>query len=76
LLAIAASPIRFLFQSPTLSEVPSIDAAFPKYRATLHQQLLGRTSQLDEILKSLETCAKSLQQDLTQVIAGERADVA
>ncbi|KAJ7040430.1 Vps51/Vps67 domain-containing protein [Mycena alexandri] len=67
------SPIQFLFNAPPLPVFPGlgpVDASFQKYKASLRRQLLGRTSLLDSVLATLESCARSLQRDLSVVLAG------
>lgn len=71
--------VGFLFQVPPIpvssqiSSAPS-DSSFQKYKATLRKQLLGRTSLLDGVLRTLEDCAKSLQHDVSQVLSGTGDD--
>ncbi|KAJ7705997.1 hypothetical protein B0H17DRAFT_1192554 [Mycena rosella] len=77
-----ASPVDFLFNAPPLPVFPGlgpVDSSFQKYKASLRRQLLGRTSLLDSVLATLESCARSLQRDLAIVLAGkdeEARDVA
>ncbi|KAJ7161400.1 hypothetical protein C8R43DRAFT_1063548 [Mycena crocata] len=69
-----SSPVDFLFTAPALPVFPGlgpVDSSFQKYRASLRRQLLGRTSLLDSVLATLESCARSLQRDLSVVLAGE-----
>ncbi|KAJ7170058.1 Vps51/Vps67 domain-containing protein [Mycena filopes] len=67
------SPVQFLFNAPPLPVFPGlgpVDASFRKYKTSLRRQLLGRTSLLDSVLATLEGCARSLQRDLSVVLAG------
>ncbi|KAJ7631145.1 hypothetical protein FB45DRAFT_917631 [Roridomyces roridus] len=69
-----SSPIEFLFNAPPLpviSGLGSVDSSFQKYTSSLRRQLLGRTSLLDSVLATLESCARSLQRDLSVILAGE-----
>ncbi|KAJ7446473.1 Vps51/Vps67 domain-containing protein [Mycena galericulata] len=69
-----SSPVEFLFNAPPLPVFPGmgpVDSSFQKYRGSLRRQLLGRTSLLDSVLATLESCARSLQRDLSVVLAGE-----
>lgn len=73
------SPVDFLFEAPPLpmaSQIGSVmlDSSFHRYKSALRKQLLGRTSLLDDVLKTLETCAKIIQQDFSQVLKGEDSD--
>ncbi|KAJ7110035.1 hypothetical protein C8R44DRAFT_986032 [Mycena epipterygia] len=68
------SPVEFLFSAPPLPVFPGlgpVDSSFRKYKASLRRQLLGRTSLLDSVLATLENCARSLQRDLSVVLAGK-----
>ncbi|GLB35902.1 putative vps51/Vps67 [Lyophyllum shimeji] len=70
-----ASSSDFLFQAPplpTLSQanLGPMDASLQKYKASLRQQLIGRTSLLDDVLATLENCARTIREDLARVIAG------
>lgn len=74
------SPVDFLFESPPLPVMSqggavSLDSSFTRYKSALRKQLLGRTSLLDDVLKTLENCAKTIQQDFSQVLKGENDDV-
>ncbi len=65
-----------LFQTPplpTASSLGPIDASFQKYKSTLRKQLLGRTTLLDDLLRVLENCARSIQHDLSQVLIGDNS---
>ncbi|KAF8216035.1 hypothetical protein K438DRAFT_1799963 [Mycena galopus ATCC 62051] len=67
------SPVDFLFTAPPLPVLPGlgpVDSSFQKYRASLRRQLLGRTSLIDSVLATLESCARSLQRDLSIVLGG------
>ncbi|KAJ7492446.1 hypothetical protein FB451DRAFT_1502829 [Mycena latifolia] len=69
-----ASPVEFLFNAPPLPVFPGlgpVDSSFQKYKGSLRRQLLGRTSLLDSVLATLESCARSLQRDLSVVLAGK-----
>ncbi|KAJ7597522.1 Vps51/Vps67 domain-containing protein [Mycena floridula] len=71
--------VEFLFQAPPLpvstqNVTVSLDLSFQKYKTALRKRLLGRTSVLDEVLKTLETCARTIQHDLSQVLRGEGED--
>ncbi|KAF5368617.1 hypothetical protein D9758_002268 [Tetrapyrgos nigripes] len=73
---IESFPIEFLFSAPPLptsspTSTGSLDASFQKYRSSLRRQLLGHTTLLDGVLKTLEQCAKVLRQDLFQVLTGK-----
>ncbi|KAK0456031.1 hypothetical protein EV421DRAFT_1749997 [Armillaria borealis] len=66
-----------LFQTPplpTASSLGPIDASFQKYKSTLRKQLLGRTTLLDDLLRILENCARSVQHDLSQVLTGDNSN--
>ncbi|KAJ7925961.1 hypothetical protein B0H13DRAFT_2229543 [Mycena leptocephala] len=68
------SPVEFLFNAPPLPVFPGlgpVDSSFQKYKASLRRQLLGRTSLLDSVLAILESCARSIQRDLSVVLGGE-----
>jgi hypothetical protein len=68
-----ASPVDFLFTAPPLPVFPGlgpVDSSFQKYKASLRRQLIGRTSLLDSVLATLESCARSLQRDLSVVLGG------
>ncbi|KAJ7207386.1 hypothetical protein B0H12DRAFT_1195590 [Mycena haematopus] len=67
------SPVDFLFTAPPLPILPGlgpVDSSFQKYKASLRRQLLGRTSLIDSVLATLESCARVLQRDLS-VVLGE-----
>ncbi|KAJ7103347.1 hypothetical protein B0H15DRAFT_926631 [Mycena belliarum] len=69
-----ASPVEFLFNAPPLPVFPGlgpVDSSFQKYKASLRRQLIGRTSLLDSVLATLESCARSLQRDLSIVLAAK-----
>lgn len=79
LICILFSDTEYLFQSPPLpippaSSLVSIDPSFQKYKVALQKQLMGRTALLDEVLKSIESCARTIRHDLDEVIKGEGAD--
>ncbi|KIY51289.1 hypothetical protein FISHEDRAFT_37614 [Fistulina hepatica ATCC 64428] len=66
-------PVQNLFEAPpvpTVSQtsIAPVKTSFNKYRNTLRRQLVGRTPLLDEILSTLETCAKALQDDLAHIV--------
>jgi hypothetical protein len=68
------SRVEFLFNAPPLPVFPGlgpVDSSFQKYKASLRRQLLGRTSLLDSVLATLESCARSIQRDLSVVLGGE-----
>ncbi|KAJ6503353.1 Vps51/Vps67 domain-containing protein [Mycena vitilis] len=68
------SPVEFLFTAPPLPVFPGmgpVDSSFQKYKTSLRRQLLGRTTLLDSVLATLESCARSLQNDLSVVLAGD-----
>ncbi|KAJ7361559.1 Vps51/Vps67 domain-containing protein [Mycena albidolilacea] len=68
-----ASPVDFPFTAPPLPVFPGlgpVDSSFQKYKASLRRQLIGRTSLLDSVLATLESCARSLQRDLSVVLGG------
>ncbi|KAL0068677.1 hypothetical protein AAF712_004393 [Marasmius tenuissimus] len=71
-IAVDASPIRLLFQSPPLptSSVGggTLDMSFQKYRSTLSKQLLGRTPLLDDMLGDIEASAQTIHHDLHHVL--------
>ncbi|KAF9041731.1 hypothetical protein BDZ89DRAFT_981120 [Hymenopellis radicata] len=72
-----ALPMQNLFQNPPLTTMASTgpaDASFQKYKSSLRKQLLGRTALLDEVLRTLESCARALQNDMTQVLSTEDGD--
>ncbi|KAF8922040.1 hypothetical protein CPB85DRAFT_18175 [Mucidula mucida] len=74
---IDALPMQNLFQNPPLTSMAPTgpaDASFQKYKSSLRKQLLGRTALLDEVLKTLESCARALQHDMTQVLSTEDDD--
>ena len=73
------SPLDFLFQSPSVPIFSQTtksfgDTPFQKYQLTLKRQLIGRSAQLDDILSSLEHCARTIQHDLSIVKAGIGGD--
>ncbi|KAJ7293153.1 hypothetical protein C8J57DRAFT_1161634 [Mycena rebaudengoi] len=66
-------PVEFLFTAPPLPVFSGLgpgDTSFQKYKGALRRQLLGRTSLLDSVLATLESCARSLQRDLSLIVAG------
>ncbi|KAG6901470.1 hypothetical protein C0995_011490 [Termitomyces sp. Mi166 len=73
-----ASPVNFLFQAPpipnsTQSGLGSVDSSFQKYTSSLRRQLVGRTVLLDDVLATLESCARTIRQDLAHVMAGNES---
>lgn len=69
------SPIDFLFQTPPLPiQSQTIhgqgEASLHKYKHTLQRQIIGRTTLLDDVLATLENCARTIQDDLAHVMAG------
>ncbi|KAF8078884.1 Vps51/Vps67 domain-containing protein [Lyophyllum atratum] len=69
------SPVDFLFQAPplpTLSQtgLGPVNASLQKYKTSLRRQLVGRTSLLDDVLATLESCARTIRKDLAHVMAG------
>ncbi|RDB29071.1 Conserved oligomeric Golgi complex subunit 1 [Hypsizygus marmoreus] len=67
-----ASPVDLLFHAPPLptstqASLGLVDTSFQKYKASLRRQIVGRTSLLDEVLATLESCARTIQQDLAYV---------
>lgn len=72
---IHCSPIDFLFQTPPLPiQSQTIhgqgEASLHKYKHTLQRQIIGRTTLLDDVLATLENCARTIQDDLAHVMAG------
>ncbi|KAJ6520000.1 Vps51/Vps67 domain-containing protein [Mycena sanguinolenta] len=68
------SSVDFLFTSPPLPTLPGlgpVDSSFQKYKASLRRQLLGRTSLIDSVLATLESCARALQRDLSVILGGD-----
>jgi hypothetical protein len=70
------TPLDILFRptpAPILSQTLKVkpDTPFHKYQATLKGQLVGRTTQLDEVLSTLEQCARTIQQDFTHIMGVE-----
>ncbi|KAF7339319.1 hypothetical protein MSAN_02145500 [Mycena sanguinolenta] len=68
------SSVDFLFTAPPLPTLPGlgpVDSSFQKYKASLRRQLLGRTSLIDSVLATLESCARVLQRDLSVVLGGD-----
>jgi conserved oligomeric Golgi complex subunit 1 len=70
-----SSPINFLFQvAPLPTNTQTIygqgEASFHSYKSTLRRQIIGRTSLLDDVLTTLENCARIIQQDQAHVMAG------
>ncbi|KAG7452326.1 uncharacterized protein BT62DRAFT_298265 [Guyanagaster necrorhizus] len=65
-----------LFRTPPLpaASFGPMDASFQKYKSTLRKQLLGRTTLLDDVLRILENCARSIQHDLSQVLTGDNSN--
>lgn len=76
------TPLDILFRptpAPVLSQTLKLnpDTPFRKYQAMLKGQLIGRTTQLDEVLSTLERCASTIQQDLAHIMGVEmEADTA
>lgn len=67
----------FLFQAPPLPVLHSASTSlesFRKYKSRLQQQLEYRTALLDEVLSTLENCAKSLQRDLACIQSRDNVD--
>ncbi|KAK0465603.1 Vps51/Vps67 domain-containing protein [Desarmillaria tabescens] len=60
---------------PTASSLGPMDASFQKYKSALRKQLLGRTTLLDDLLRTLENCARSIQHDLSRVLTGDNSNV-
>ncbi|KAG6910534.1 hypothetical protein DXG01_009953 [Tephrocybe rancida] len=68
-----ASPVGFLFQAPLIpnsSQGGPVDTSFQKYTTSLRRQLVGRTAMLDDVLATLESCARTIRQDLAHVMTG------
>lgn len=66
-----------LYQAPPLPVLHSATTSlesFRKYKSRLQQQLEYRTALLDEVLSTLENCAKSLQRDLACIQARDNVD--
>ncbi|KAF9056119.1 hypothetical protein BJ165DRAFT_479792 [Panaeolus papilionaceus] len=66
------STIDILFQSPPIPMITQStkhfsDAPFQKYQASLKRQLIGRSAQLEELLSSIENCARVIQNDFLQL---------
>ncbi|KAH8835544.1 Vps51/Vps67 domain-containing protein [Flagelloscypha sp. PMI_526] len=73
------SPVEFMFSTPSMpiaSHSFSIvsDASFQKYQTALQKQLSGRSVMFDKVLNALETCARSLKQDLAFVESDTDSD--
>jgi hypothetical protein len=66
--------VNFLFQ-PTPFPIHSQttfgqgEVSFQKYKSTLRRQIIGRTTLLDDVLATLENCARTIKQDLSHVMA-------
>lgn len=70
-----ASPIAHLFDAPSLPSATQLEnQPLQKYRTALQRQLLGRVSLLDNVLRTLEKCAATLQDDLLHVLRGGDAE--
>ncbi|KNZ76990.1 Conserved oligomeric Golgi complex subunit 1 [Termitomyces sp. J132] len=69
------SPVGFLFHAPPVpsSSQSRLDTSFEKYTSSLHRQLVGRTALLDDVLAALESCARTIRQDLAHVMAGNES---
>ena len=69
--AIALSPADFLFSPPPIPVLSQAklftDTPFQKYQLALKRQLVGRSSELDSVLLTLEECARAIQLDLATV---------
>src|SRR6266540_4111109 len=69
--AIALSTTDFLFSPlpiPVLSQTKSfVEIPFQRYQLALKRQLVGRSSELDSVLLTLEECARTIQLDLAIV---------
>ncbi|KAG6841748.1 hypothetical protein C0991_007077 [Blastosporella zonata] len=75
-----ASPVGFLFQAPptpssTQTGLGPGDTSFQKYTSSLRRQLVGRTAMLDDVLATLESCARTIRQDLAHVMAGAEPEL-
>jgi len=58
---------------PTLSQSAiDYDSPLRKYQISLKQQLLGRTTTVDNVLGSLEQCARHVHEDISLIRAGSR----
>ncbi|KAF8973530.1 hypothetical protein BDZ97DRAFT_1648009 [Flammula alnicola] len=73
-LVMHTSPVDFLFQPPPIPTVSQtvksfVDTPFQKYQISLKRQLVGRSSQLDTVLSTLEQCARAIQQDFLHLRA-------
>ena len=72
---LVSSPVDFLFRATSPPIHPQIaygqgETFFQKYKSTLRRQIIGRTTLLDDVLATLENCARTIQQDLSHVIDG------
>ncbi|KAG6814110.1 hypothetical protein H0H92_002105 [Tricholoma furcatifolium] len=56
--------------APSQTSLGAVDTSFPKYTNSLRRQLVGRTALLDDVLATLESCARTIRQDLAHVMAG------
>jgi len=70
------SSLDYLFTNvplPTLSQSAiDYDSPLRKYQSSLKQQLLGRTINVDNVLGSLEQCARHVYEDISLIRAGSR----
>ncbi|KAF8167632.1 hypothetical protein B0H34DRAFT_24536 [Crassisporium funariophilum] len=70
-----SNPVEFLFQSPPIPILSQsiksfVDIPFQKYQLALKRQLVSRSAQLDDILSTLEQCARTIQHDFSHLRAG------
>ncbi|KJA28288.1 hypothetical protein HYPSUDRAFT_74168 [Hypholoma sublateritium FD-334 SS-4] len=70
------SPVDFLFQPPSIPILaPTIksfvDTPFQKYQLSLKRQLVGRSTQLESVLGTVEQCARAVQQDFLYMKTGD-----
>lgn len=70
------SSLDYLFTNvplPTLSQSAiDYDSPLRKYQISLKQQLFGRTIIVDNVLGSLEQCARHVHEDISLIRAGSR----
>ncbi|KAL0951537.1 hypothetical protein HGRIS_008221 [Hohenbuehelia grisea] len=60
-------PVEFLFQAPPLP-TQALSVSFKEYKANHCLRLESRTTLLNQVLTTLEDCARSLQQDLAHIL--------
>ncbi|KAF8641192.1 hypothetical protein AX17_000827 [Amanita inopinata Kibby_2008] len=72
-------PTEFLFHSPPMPQQSQLGFGpamnpFDKYHAALRERLIGRTPLLSSVLRTLESCAHSVQDDISFITSNGMGD--